>query len=145
MSRQTYKANLKIISIKGDGYHCIINCRVNKEFKARMLLDTGASRTILDLQFINDLGLADQLKETEEKATGLGTNSMQGHRMILSEFKIGKLVLKNIEVGILDLKIVNDSYNMIGLPPICGAIGGELLKELKAVISYKDKKLFLEK
>lgn len=110
-----------------------------------MLLDTGASRTILDLQFIHELGLAGELKETEEKATGLGTNSMQGHRMILPELKIGKLVLKNIEVGILDLSMVNASYNMIGLPPIRGAIGGELLKELKAVISYKDKKIFFEK
>lgn len=145
MSRQTYKANLKIISIKGDGYHCIINCRINKQFKSRMLLDTGASRTILDLQFIHELGLTDQLNETEEKATGLGTNSMQGHRMILPELKIGKLILKNIEVGILDLSMVNTSYNMIGLPPIRGAIGGELLKELKAVISYKDKKIFFEK
>ena len=145
MSKHTYKSNLKIISIKGDGYHCIINCRINKEFKSRMLLDTGASRTILDLQFINVLGLANQLKETEEKATGLGTNSMQGHRMILPELKIGKLILKNIEVGILDLSMVNTSYNMIGLPPIHGAIGGELLKELKAVISYKDKKIFFEK
>jgi predicted aspartyl protease len=145
MSRQTYKLKLKIISIKGDGYHCIMNCRINKLFKSRMLLDTGASRTILDFNFVNEIGLADQLKESEEKATGLGTNSMQGHRMILPELKIGKLVLKNIEIGILDLSIVNSSYNMIGLPPIHGAIGGELLKKLKAVISYKDKEIIFEK
>jgi predicted aspartyl protease len=145
MSKQTYISKLKIISIKGDGYHCIINCRINKKFKARMLLDTGASRTILDLQLINELGMKDQLKETEEKATGLGTNSMQGHQLILPELKIGKLVLKNIHIGILDLSMVNMSYNSIGLPPIHGAIGGELLKKLKAVVSYKDKKIFLEK
>jgi predicted aspartyl protease len=145
MSRQVFKSKLKIISIKGDGYHCIMNCRINKEFKSRMLLDTGASRTILDFNFVNEIGLADQLKESEEKATGLGTNSMQGHRMILPELKIGKLVLKNIEIGILDLSIVNSSYNMIGLPPIHGAIGGELLKKLKAVISYKDKEIIFEK
>ena len=109
-----------------------------------MLLDTGASRTILDLQFIHELGLTNLLKLTEEKATGLGTNSMQGHRMILPELKIGKLILKNIEVGILDLSIVNSSYNLIGLAPINGAIGGELLKKLNAVISYKDKNILFE-
>lgn len=145
MSVKTYKSKIKITSIKGDGYHCITNCRINKKFKARMLLDTGASRTILDLQFINELGLTDDLKETEEKATGLGTNSMQGHRLILPELKIGKLVLKNIEVGILDLSMVNSSYQQIGLPSIQGAIGGELLKKYKAVISYKEKLLLLEK
>jgi predicted aspartyl protease len=145
MSKQIFKSKLKIISIKGDGYHCIINCKINKSFKSRMLLDTGASRTILDLNLINELGLENQLKETEEKATGLGTNSMQGHRMILPELKIGKLILKNIEIGILDLSIVNSSYNMIGLPPIHGALGGELLKKLKAVISYKDKTITFEK
>jgi predicted aspartyl protease len=145
MSRQTFKSRIKIISIKGDGYHCIINCRINDKFKTRMLLDTGASRTILDLKFIDELGLTDELKETEEKATGLGTNSMQGHRLILPELKIGKLIMKNIEVGILDLSIVNSSYDMIGLPPIHGAIGGELLKKLKAVISYKDKEIYFEK
>lgn len=144
MLKEIAKIPLKIISIRGEGYHCFVNVRINN-VKARFILDTGASRTVLDLNFIKDLNLGEKLEKLDEKATGLGTNTMEGHKLKIEKIKIGKLIIKNYEAGILDLSHVNFSYHAVGMPKINGALGSDIMNEYKADISFGEKRLRLYK
>ena len=139
------KIPLEIISIQGHGIHCFLNLRINNKFNGRFILDTGASRTILALDYVNDIHLLDDLESTEEKACGLGTNTMEGHILTIKSLKLGDFILRNYSMGILDLSHVNEAYDTVGVPKINGALGSDILSKYLAEISFKDKSLLLYK
>ena len=63
-----------VCSLREEGYHVFIIMLVEGKTK-RMLLDTGASRTVLDLNRFIEEHPEVYVEENEDKATGLGTNS----------------------------------------------------------------------
>ena len=82
---------------------------------------------------------------SDKLSTGLGTNTMESHTIILPILKIGKLKLKNFEAAVLDLSTINQAYSALNLPPIIGVLGGDILYKHKAIISYKKLRLKLFK
>jgi len=137
------KVPLEIISIRGDGYHCFTDVLINNTIKARMIVDTGASRTVLDYNLVMQTNLAEKLIASPDKATGLGTNSMEGHMLTLDKISTGKLEIKNYLIGILNLQHVNESYKTLDMPIIHGAIGSDILYLYRANISFKKELLTL--
>lgn len=134
---------LKFLSIEGDGTHLLIAIKINGK-KANMLVDTGASRTVFDINRISKFTSKKKFGMNNQLSTGLGTNTMQSHNTILKKLKIGKLEIENFEAILLDLKHVNESYEKIGLGTIDGVLGGEILVSFKAVIDYGKKQIKLK-
>ena len=81
---------LEIVPIEDDGYHIFIEAFINGK-KARLLIDTGASRTVFDAERIKAF-LPDgdhNFEKIDKLSTGLGTNTMESHTVILAEFRLG--------------------------------------------------------
>jgi len=129
---------LYIAAIQSDGYHVFLEAKVNGH-KVFMLLDTGASRTVFDLETIKTIHNGIKLEENEDHATGLGTDSVKNFVATIENLEMGKIRLKNYEAGIIDLSHVNASYGKIDIPPIAGVLGSDLLVAFDAVIDYKKK------
>ena len=134
---------LKFLAIEGDGTHLLIAIKINGK-KANMLVDTGASRTVFDINSISKFTSKKKFGKNNQLSTGLGTNTMQSHNTILKKVKIGKVEIENFEAILLDLKHVNESYEKIGLGTIDGVLGGEILVNFKAVIDYGKKQMKLK-
>lgn len=135
---------LKIIPIDNDGYHLMVNAKINNK-KANLLIDTGASRTVFDKNKINAF-IKDtkyEIEKNEKLSTGLGTNSLQSEALVMDEFKLDKIRIKNYPAIILDMMHINQSYSRLDLPYIDGVLGGDLLNKYKAVINYNKKHLKL--
>lgn len=130
---------LKFLDIEGDGTHLLIKIKINGKV-AKMLVDTGASRTVFDINRISRFTTEKEFDKNEMLSTGLGTNTMQSHNTVLKKIEIGKVKIKNFEAILLDLNHVNESYEKIGLGSIDGVLGGEILVNHKAIINY-DKKI----
>ena len=134
------KIPFRLVSIEGDGFHIMVPAYVNGK-KANMLIDTGASKTVFDLNRIRtflsheitDFALSPQL------STGLGTNTLESRTTLVDKFRLGKFVMRNYNAILLDLTHVNQSYELLKLKPIDGVIGSDLLVQLKAQINFKDK------
>ncbi len=135
---------LEIFSIEGDGCHIRLAIDVNGK-SASMILDTGASRTVFDETKVVEFVAQEQIEEHDRLSTGLGTNSMESKMVVLDEFRLGKLKLSNYTTAVLDLTHVNQSYEKLGIAPIDGVLGGDILNEYKAVIDYGERKLYLTK
>lgn len=135
---------LELIPIEEDGYHIFVRGRING-LDALLLIDTGASRSVFDRERIMRFFDPDEpvFEKMEKLSTGLGTNSMESMKTVLSEFRLGSTVLNEYRAVVLDMKHVNQSYSMLGIQPIDGVIGGDLLVELGAVIDYENKLLRL--
>jgi len=134
---------LEILHIKEDGYHIFVKITINGH-DARMLLDTGASRTVFDMETIKMLHAGIEMEANEDKATGLGTNSVENYIAIVDSFAIGGLTISDFQVGVLDLSHVNTSYSNIDMPSIAGVVGSDLLVKYNAVIDFGKLMLLLE-
>lgn len=144
MKKSITRIPLKIISIENDGYHLMIPARINRK-KAKLLIDTGASRTVFDktriMKFLGEEDL--EFEQNEKLSTGLGTNTLASEVIVLSGFKLGDHRIKYYQAVVLDMKHVNESYTKLKLPEIDGVIGGDILKKYNAALYYKEKILKL--
>ncbi|HEX8152195.1 MAG TPA: retropepsin-like aspartic protease [Thermoanaerobaculia bacterium] len=107
----------------------------------RFLLDTGASRTVLDAGAAMRLGLA--LESSEQRAGGVGTASHAVQLTTVGSFSIGQVALGSRRVAVLDLSHVSASLTGHGGNAIDGAIGGDILGERDAIIEYTTAALYL--
>lgn len=133
---------IHILSIEDDGYHLMINARINRK-KAWMLIDTGASKTVFDKDRIRKFTDEKEFEPNDKLSTGLGTNSMRTHSVTIHEIQLGEIKLQNFKAILLDLTHVNESYEKMKLPVIDGVLGSDLLIQYQAVIDYKSEELML--
>lgn len=132
----------EIFELDTEGYHLKIKALINHR-EVDLIIDTGASKTTFDLQFIKtcfpeeDISLADQL------STGLGTSTMECFEINLAHFAIGGLELSDYHVAVVDLSHVNHAYTKLELPEIQGILGNDILVRYQALIDYQHKQLWL--
>ena len=133
---------LEVIPIENDGYHIFIEAFINDK-PARLLVDTGASRTVFDAGRIRAFlqRRKRRIEKIDKLSTGLGTNTMESHSVMLESFTLGETTFVDYQAVALNMEHVNQSYSMLGYPEIDGVLGGDLLHELKAVIDYRKKQI----
>lgn len=127
---------LKLINLHDDGFHLLVEVVIfGKKFNA--VLDTGASKTVLDKSTIEEYISPEELLQSEKLSTGLGISDMESHTVVLPFLKIGKLKLENFEAAVLDLSTISIAYKSLNLPPVVGVLGGDILYGHGAVINYE--------
>ncbi len=109
------------------------------------MVDTGASRTVFDTHLIRKLENKKKIRKHDQLSSGLGTNTMQSQTLVITRLELGTFSLKNYKAVLLDLSHVNNSYSELGIKPVLGVLGSDLLRKFKARISYADRKMILEK
>lgn len=134
------KIKLRKIKIQ-KGLHIGIDAIIN-DHKVFLIIDTGASQSVLDLKSIKDLIPKNKIDKQTMLSTGLGTNSMESNATKIETMEIGKLILKNKKFMLLDLSHINETYKSLKKTNITGVIGGDFLQKYRAIIDYK--KLILQ-
>ncbi len=131
---------LNLISMEADGFHLMLHA-VIRGAKANVLVDTGASRTVMDLSrsgnYLGDLAI----KRFHKSFTGMGAGNIETYFATIPEIRIGGYTLSEMEVVLIDLSPLNKSYAMEDLPRIDMVMGGDWLLKLDAVIDYPNKTL----
>ena len=131
---------LNLISMEADGFHLMLHAVIGG-VKANVLIDTGASRTVMDLsrarKYIGDLSI----KPFHKSFTGMGAGAIETYFATIPEIQIGGNSLKEMEVVLIDLSPLNKSYALEDLPRIDMVMGGDWLIKLDAVIDYPNKTL----
>ncbi len=133
---------INIINIENDGFHLIAEGNINGT-TARFVVDTGASRTVFDKDKIFNYIDNPEFSKKEGISAGIGGTDISSFIFTINELSFGELKINDYQAVAMDLSNVNDSYAMIGLPPIDGVLGGDLLRKYNAVISYRLKKIRL--
>ncbi len=134
---------IKLLNIENDGYHLLIKAKINGKV-ANLLIDTGASRTVFDLNRMDKFINKKDLKKNDQLSSGLGTNSMVSHVSEIKKLDLNGLIIANYDGIFIDLSHVNKSYENIKLKPIDGVIGSDILLQFKAVVNYEKMELTLK-
>ncbi len=126
---------LTIRPIQHTGYHCFVNLYY-EGIPLPMVLDTGASRTVLDVAALDRLDLAAMSYHTDDQAVGFTNQGLQAKLLDFPLLIIGDVELHQQQLGVLDLSHINQTYDNLGIPPVSGILGNDLLVDLKAKIDF---------
>lgn len=129
---------LDLFEIDHGSYHIFVACTING-IEAEILIDTGASRTVLDMDYFSEA--SHEIEIDEILSSGVGPGQLDTKAGVLHKFSIGKKQWKNLNAMFMDLSHINELYGRISHKRIAGLIGGDFLFKTKAHISY-DKKEF---
>ncbi|MEP7264999.1 MAG: aspartyl protease family protein [Bacteroidota bacterium] len=135
---------LQSVFIPPNGIHLIVNVKINSK-TARLVLDTGASQTVLDMNRMMRFTTQKKFEKSDGHSSGIGSSSMESHIFISEKLEIGDFTIVKKELVLLDMIHVNNSYALINKKPVDGVLGGDILKKYKAVINYATKELHLFK
>ncbi len=125
-----------LVSLQEEGYHCITTATVNGS-QIMMVVDTGASLSCFDINFLQQIVTEDSIKTNESMTSGIGTNSMNSVVTRINEFSIGPLTIQNYRAVGIDMTHIHHAYEQIGLTKIEGIIGADILVRHQAVIDYR--------
>lgn len=133
---------IRIIDIQETGFHLAVSGFVNGNL-ANILIDTGASQTVFDINRIALFSDETEFKKADKLSKGLGTDSMEGYHFSIDQFLLGELLLEEFDVVSLDLSHINASYQELKLVSIDMVLGGDFLRKYNAIIDYSTLELSL--
>jgi len=135
---------IEILKIKDelrDGFHIL--CRVhirNKQF--RMLIDTGSSITIFNIDKYKDIS-ENSLEKNNQKLTSIGNKDIKSKYIIIEELKIDNIIINDYKTILINLDDINNHFKSNGEPIIDGILGGDILFKYNAIIDYNKREMTL--
>lgn len=133
---------LNKIEIPPSGNHLTLSVSING-IPTNMVLDTGASRSVIDLDYLTEVISDVSLHEEEMSSAGVGGDSLQSFTAILDHIKVEGFQISQFEIAAMDLTHVKSSYLQLGEEEVYGVIGGDILSDYDAVIDYSTLTLVL--
>jgi len=132
---------LSKLTLSDGGVHIILSAFVDDK-PIRMVLDTGASHSVLDFSWAEQNLPDNEIMAIEDPAYGIGS-SVEVHKAEVFSFKLGDLNLKNRLFALIDFDAINTVYDREGLDEVQGILGGDILDEFGGVIDYGEYSLIL--
>jgi hypothetical protein len=111
--------------------------------KGRFILDTGASNSCVD--FNDALRFKLNVEDSKTLASGAGATNMVTQQSVKNTILIKKWKYYNFHLVLFDLSHVNTALTQHNAKAIHGIIGADILQKGKAIIDYKNNKLYLKK
>lgn len=143
MATKQLKAKMLLTELDGGGYHLFISVKVNGK-RARFLIDTGASKSVIDKGFYEKyLASKKALKTIKRETAGLHSSVPESHFGVIKELEIGALKVKNYSVAAVDLGHVNATYAKLKKPKIQGILGSDLMLKHKMILDYGTGTLYI--
>ncbi len=116
--------------------HIAVECRIGRR-KTKMIIDTGASQTVMSTHFIEKAGFPLKQPESYNVTVGIGSDLLAPVCTEIPSLTLGKLKITNLPCIVLPMDHINKTYQSLGLKSIDGIIGNDLLTLMKAVIDMK--------
>ena len=140
-----YKSALKIIELEKGDYHTLLNGSV-AGVKIRIVLDTGASHSCVDKQFVNQILPELQMEANEGVNAGIGGSGFEVLVADLPDFKLGRFQQKLLEnVAVIDFTHINTAYQTLKQKPVQMILGNDFCVIHRAVIDYEKNRFFFQK
>ena len=140
-----YKSSLKIVELEKGDYHTLLNGSV-AGVKIRIVLDTGASHSCVDKQFVNQILPELQMESNEGVNAGIGGSDFEVLVTDLPDFKLGRYHMRRLEnIAVIDFMHINTAYQTLKQKPVQMILGNDFCVNHKAVIDYENNRLCFQK
>jgi len=126
---------LDLTELSDGGIHLSLKVEIDS-MELRFVLDTGASHSVLDVDWARENLPKHEINLIDDPAQGIGS-AVEVHRAIVSEMKIADLIIKDRMLAMINFHSINSVYEREGLEKVHGILGGDILHEFEAMIDYK--------
>lgn len=141
MKNKPSTVKITLGNLGDNGFHLFVTIGVNGK-KCRFLIDTGASKSVIDKSYF-EKNIAKNLKSIKRETAGLHSSVAESHTGKIKELEIGKHKVKNHIIPALDLSHVNGTYKKLKQKSIQGILGSDLMLEHKMILDYGSMKIIL--
>lgn len=138
-----YKLPIQIIELEDDNFHLIVLSEFSQGESGRWIVDTGASKTVFDENLKNNYFLPVENGGLIHTA-GIIDIPVKTKVASMKPFFFGKLLVKNLQVALIDLSHINKLYSGAANIQVCGLLGGDFLMKYNAIVDYRKRILLLE-
>lgn len=131
------KIPFRVIELEPDSFHIVIDGKI-EDVESIFIVDTGASRTIIDRCYVDNL---EKLKIGTENpmATGISSEQIPVELYNISKLVLSDVLFSNVHLLAADLTAINEIYMNITGKKIGGLIGCDFLLEKVKNIDFKKK------
>lgn len=130
---------LQIIELEHENYHILIEGSFEDETPSCWIIDTGASKTVLDKNLSSYYELMDSDDMEDYQSAGINQGMMETSVGELTYLRFGDLKITGQKVALIDLSHVNDIYGKYTSYRIAGLLGGDILMQHQCKIDYASK------
>ncbi len=134
--------DLHLVELEWDNYHIMIEGTFADQTTGMWIVDTGASKTVLDKSLEDYYHVPDSDSHDEFQSAGINEGMVDTQVGYTGQLHFGKLYVEELKVALIDLSHVNEIYSKYSDHRIAGLLGGDILQRYGAVIDYKKKKIF---
>lgn len=115
--------------------HFIVNTTLNQRLSADLMIDTGASLTVISSLLYEELQNTVEITRGRTVRLQTAGGEKQAFSIIINEFAVGDFLLNNFEVVVLDISDLSGADGLLGM---------NFLKRFKFSIDQENAFLFLE-
>jgi len=144
MNNQAISIPIEIIELETQSFHLLIKCTINGEQEGEMVIDTGASKTVFDRNFVQEYQHQDKNKE-DLQSCGLGGDDIESDLVEIKSLSFGNFKSEILNVVLIDLNQINKMYEKHCQRQICGLLGSDFLLRHQAIIDYQKSVIILNK
>jgi len=122
--------------LESNSFHPIVLGSING-VAMNFIVDTGASRTVIDESFAKDIEIIKSESE-EPFAAGINAEKLEVQQVEIPILELGKINFIKMSVFTTDLSGISELYEkMVGLT-IGGLLGCDFFKKHQAIVNFKD-------
>lgn len=133
---------ITIINVEGGGCHLLVKSRLSADVNGHLIIDTGASSSAFDRDlcepFSDDIYLVSDIQ-----SSGVTSESLNAKPVMIKKIWIGRFRFQISQGVLIDLNHIKQLYLQFSKKKIIGLLGGNFLKEHRAIIDYKNSLLHL--
>ncbi len=130
---------LIVIELENENYHILIEGKFEDESTSYWIIDTGASKSVLDLNLTGQYEIIESDNSDDYQSAGINQGMLETSVGKISCICFGDLQIKNHKAALIDLNHVNEIYQKYTSYKISGLIGGDILMHYQCQIDYSRK------
>ena len=144
LKSKQYHIKFKLVTLEPDNYHIVLKASIEGR-PLNVIIDTGASHSCFDLDFVRQLSPEISMEDNDGLNVGVGTSDFESKLSTIQNLRLGRFLLKQYDIVLLDMSNINQAYEMMHKPLIHGILGSDFLMKYKAVIDYGERVLVLRR
>lgn len=130
---------LILVELERENYHILIKGHFQDKSPAYWIIDSGASKSVLDINLKDFYETLDSEEEDDYQSAGINQGMLETSVGRMNYLRFGRLEITNRKMALIDLTHVNDIYSKYTSFRISGLLGGDILMHYRCIIDYKRK------
>lgn len=134
-----------LIELEKENFHILIEGYFKDEMPNYWIIDTGASKSVLDIHLKAFYEIVESDNEDDYQSAGINQGMLETSVGKMAYLRFGELEITDHKLALINLDHVNEIYGKYTHYRISGLLGGDILMQYHCLIDYAHGKIQFRK